>query len=174
VHTKVRVKLTSVGPSALVECLHNEYLPRGVRTLNAVIVVTASGTAPQGLKQTALRVWTPGHASVTTLKQMKPPLDLTETRVVVNNLTGEYATGSWRDEWRHFLLTVRFSQEVRDRTLAARVTFLVKGQPFDECRVITTPEPDNPEGGSGVREPRMPHPTQGSAVISEPWTTDGS
>jgi hypothetical protein len=82
------------------ECLQNEYLSRGVRTMSAVIVVTALGSEAVG--QTVLRVWTPEDASVTTLKQMEPPLDLTGTRVVVNNLTGDYAMGSWHEESRDF------------------------------------------------------------------------
>jgi hypothetical protein len=127
------------------ECLQNEYLSRGVRTMSAVIVVTALGSEAVG--QTVLRVWTPEDASVTTLKQMEPPLDLTGTRVVVNNLTGDYAMGSWHEESRDFALTVGFAKVVQQKKLAARVTLLVDGQPGEECLVIATPSaPKDPEG----------------------------
>ena len=45
-----------------------------------------------------LRVWTPKLAEVVLFKQMEPQLDLTGTRVDVDPLVGDYATGSWEDE----------------------------------------------------------------------------
>ncbi|HXN62461.1 MAG TPA: VWA domain-containing protein [Acidimicrobiales bacterium] len=80
-----------------------------------------------------LRIWTPKLADVVLLKQMEPQLDLTSTRVDVDPLVGEYATGSWGDESRDYFLSVQVpAKEVDEEMLAARITLVVGGQPGEQ------------------------------------------
>jgi hypothetical protein len=81
------------------------------------------------LAEVSLRIWNPQGASLTMLKQMEPPIDLTAMRVQSGPLSGDYATGSWGDESRDFHLSVRVPPgEVDDEMLAARVTLMVGGE----------------------------------------------
>jgi hypothetical protein len=89
--------------------------------------------------EVALRVWTPQGGEVVVLKQMEPPLDLTASRVDVDQLTGVYGTGSWGDEARDFLVSVRVPPgEVDQRRLCARVSLLVGGEPAGEALIPAT------------------------------------
>ncbi|MFI6477565.1 VWA domain-containing protein [Nonomuraea sp. NPDC050663] len=66
-----------------------------------------------------LRVWVPKDAKILYLKQVSPTLlDLTGKRAEVNELTGDYPTGSWGAEEREFHLCIEMpvrnlGQEVR-------------------------------------------------------------
>ena len=77
--------------------------------------------------EVALRVWTPQGGQVLVLKQMDPPLELTDNRVEVDPLRADYATGAWGDESRDYYLSVRVPVADEER-LAARVTLLVDGE----------------------------------------------
>ena len=78
------------------------------------------------LGEVRLRIWAPQGAEILMLKQMDPLLDLTNLRIKVNDLTGEYATGSWGDESRDYHLSVRIpAGDVGEEMLAARVTLMV-------------------------------------------------
>jgi hypothetical protein len=77
----------------------------------------------------SLRVWTPQGTSVKFLKQVAPDvLDLTDRRVTVNPLAGNYPTGAWGYESRdyHLSLIVKPS-DVGDKMLAARASVIVEG-----------------------------------------------
>ena len=83
-----------------------------------------------------LRVWTPKLAEVVLFKQMEPQLDLTGTRVDVDPLVGDYATGSWGARPRDYFLSVQVPiKEVDEEMLAARITLLVGGVPGEQCLV---------------------------------------
>lgn len=80
-----------------------------------------------------LRVWTPQGGEVLALKQMEPPLDLTEARVEAGPRMGDYGTGSWGDESRDFFLSLRvLPADVDEEKLAARVTLLVGDEPGEQ------------------------------------------
>lgn len=84
----------------------------------------------KSLADVNLRLWTPQGAGISFVKQVSPDLlDLTDRRVVVNPLTGEYPTGAWGDESRdyHFCVHVN-AGAVGDEMLAARVSLVVNGQ----------------------------------------------
>ncbi|MGO9973554.1 MAG: vWA domain-containing protein [Solirubrobacteraceae bacterium] len=78
-----------------------------------------------------LRLWTPQGSQISFLKQVSPEVaDLTSTRVDVNPLSGDYATGAWGEESRDYHLAIRVNPgEIGDEMLAGRVTLMVDGQP---------------------------------------------
>jgi len=78
----------------------------------------------KSLADVKIRLWTPQGASISFVKQVAPDLlDLTDRRVTVNPLSGDYPTGAWGDESRdyHFAVSVNAGQ-VGDEMLAARVS----------------------------------------------------
>jgi hypothetical protein len=80
----------------------------------------------------SLRVWTPQGATVAFVRQVAPTIEeLTDRRVPVNPLTGDYPTATWGAESRdyHVCITVP-PREAGDEMLAGRVN-LVEG---DESR----------------------------------------
>ena len=84
----------------------------------------------KSLADVNIRLWTPQGASIAFVKQVAPDLlDLTDRRVAVNPLTGDYPTGAWGDESRdyHFCVAVN-PGGVGDEMLAARVSLVVNGQ----------------------------------------------
>jgi len=80
----------------------------------------------------SLRVWTPQGATVAFVRQVAPTIEeLTDRRVPVNPLTGDYPTATWGPESRdyHVCITVP-PREAGEEMLAGRVN-LVEG---DETR----------------------------------------
>jgi hypothetical protein len=89
--------------------------------------------------EVALRVWTPQGGEVLVIRQMEPPLDLTANRTDLDPLTGVYGTGSWGEEARDFLVSVRVpAGEVGQKRLCARVSLLVGGEQAGEVLVPAT------------------------------------
>jgi hypothetical protein len=89
--------------------------------------------------EVALRIWTPQGGEVLVLRQMEPPLELTANRNDLDVLTGDYGTGSWGDEARDFLVTVRVPPgDVGQKRLCARVSLLVSGEQVGEVLVPAT------------------------------------
>ncbi|HYR61353.1 MAG TPA: VWA domain-containing protein [Actinomycetota bacterium] len=84
----------------------------------------------KSLADVNIRLWTPQGASISFVKQVAPDLlDLTDRRVTLNPLSGDYPTGAWGDESRdyHFAVAVN-PGNVGDEMLAARVSLVVNGQ----------------------------------------------
>lgn len=77
----------------------------------------------RGVADATLRVWTPQGAQVLFVRQVAPTLeDLTDRRVVVNPLTGDYPTGAWADESRDYHVAIRVAAKaIGQEQLAARV-----------------------------------------------------
>ncbi|MDQ2728495.1 MAG: VWA domain-containing protein [Actinomycetota bacterium] len=77
-----------------------------------------------------VRVWSPQGADIEFVKQVAPDVsDLTDSRVPVNALVGDYPTGAWGDESRDYHVCVRVVPGgVGDEMLAARVTLMVDGE----------------------------------------------
>jgi len=84
----------------------------------------------KSLADVDIRLWTPQGASISFVKQVAPDLlDLTDRRVTVNPLSGDYPTGSWGDESRDYHIAVSVNAGgVGDEMLAARVSLVVDGQ----------------------------------------------
>jgi von Willebrand factor type A C-terminal domain len=87
-----------------------------------------------------LQVWTPLGAEVLFVKQVSPDLqDLTETRQVVNPLTGDYPLGSWGNESRDYHVSVMVRPGgVGDEMLAARLKVMVDGESAGQALVRAT------------------------------------
>ncbi len=89
----------------------------------------------------ALRIWMPKGAQLldlTQLQEEEAPLPLTGTRVVVDDLTSEYGTGSWEDESRDFYLGLRVPLgEIGEERLGARVSLVVDGETAGQALVRT-------------------------------------
>lgn len=77
----------------------------------------------RGVADATLRVWTPQGAQVLFVRQVAPTLeDLTDRRVAVNPLTGDYPTGAWADESRDYHVGIRVAAKaIGQEQLAARV-----------------------------------------------------
>jgi hypothetical protein len=77
----------------------------------------------RGVADAQLRVWTPQGAQVLFVRQVAPTVeDLTDRRVEVNPLTGDYPTGAWADESRDYHVAVRVAAKaIGQEQLAARV-----------------------------------------------------
>jgi hypothetical protein len=77
----------------------------------------------RGVADAKLRVWTPQGAQVLFVRQVAPTLeDLTDRRVAVNPLTGDYPTGAWSDESRDYHVAIRVAAKaIGQEQLAARV-----------------------------------------------------
>jgi hypothetical protein len=77
----------------------------------------------RGVADAKLRVWTPQGAQVLFVRQVSPTLeDLTDRRVAVNPLTGDYPTGAWSDESRDYHVAIRVAAKaIGQEQLAARV-----------------------------------------------------
>lgn len=77
----------------------------------------------RGVADAKLRVWTPQGAQVLFVRQVAPTVeDLTDRRVAVNPLTGDYPTGAWSDESRDYHIAVRVAAKaIGQEQLAARV-----------------------------------------------------
>lgn len=78
----------------------------------------AQTTMSKTVAELFLRVWAPKDAKIVFLKQVTPTLlDLTGKRAQVNELTGDYPTGSWGAEEREYHLCI----EMPVRTLGQEV-----------------------------------------------------
>jgi hypothetical protein len=88
----------------------------------------------------SIRVWTPQGAEILFLKQVAPEiLDLTPTRLEVNQMTGDYPTGAWGEESRDYHLSVRIQPgNVGDEMLAARISAVVNGEVIGQAPVQAT------------------------------------
>ncbi|MEQ6903540.1 VWA domain-containing protein [Nocardioides sp. YIM 152588] len=77
----------------------------------------------RGVADAKLRVWAPQGAQVLFVRQVAPTLeDLTDRRVPVNPLTGDYPTGAWSDESRDYHVAIRVAAKaLGQEQLAARV-----------------------------------------------------
>ena len=79
------------------------------------------------LADVALRVWTPQHATVRSVKQVAPAVeDLTGRRVQVTPQAGDYPTGAWGAESRDYHIRVEVQPaSVGQEMLAARVSLVI-------------------------------------------------
>lgn len=84
----------------------------------------------KSLADVAVRVWAPRGAEVAFFTQVAPEiLDLTASRVPVDERSGDYPTGAWGGESRDYHLGVRVRPgAIGDEMLAARVSVIVDGQ----------------------------------------------
>ncbi len=84
-----------------------------------------------------LRLWSPQGSEIAFVKQVAPAVvDLTTTRVEVNPLSGDYATGAWGEESRDYHLAIKVHPgAVGDEMLAGRVTLMVGGEPSGQALV---------------------------------------
>jgi len=101
--------------------------PAGLAADFEAMMAQAMGKA---LADVNIRLWTPQGATISFVKQVAPDLlDLTDRRVPINPLSGDYPTGAWGDESRdyHFAVSVN-AGNVGDEMLAARVSLVVNGQ----------------------------------------------
>ncbi len=93
----------------------------------------------------ALQVRTTQGGGVELLKQLDPDIDLTSSRVEVDPMVGEYATGSWGDEVREFHLSVRVPAAAWARPCArAQVSLLVDGEKAGQVPVMAVWTDDFP------------------------------
>jgi hypothetical protein len=94
----------------------------------------------KSLADVAVRVWTPQGAEVVFFKQVAPEIiDLTASRVPVDERSGDYPTGAWGGESRDYHLSVRVrSGAIGDEMLAARVSVIVDGQVAGQTLVRAT------------------------------------
>ena len=85
----------------------------------------------------SLRVWTPVDARVTLMQQVFPTIeDLTDRRTAVGELEGDYPTGAWGDETRHYHVSIEVpAREVGDEMLAGRVKLIVDDAAVSEAKV---------------------------------------
>lgn len=152
------------------ECLQNElFVPESGGTLEVAITVMASAGSDAvvpvlelgTLAGITLQVWTPLKTKVTHLNQTVPiPLDLTGARVAAGPLTGDYPTGSWGNESRHYYLGLRLPPgNVDDVVLAARLRLLVNGEPTAQVMVSAVWTDFGNPGAGGVSVPRSPLPS---------------
>ncbi|HJQ04261.1 MAG TPA: VWA domain-containing protein [Nocardioides sp.] len=81
----------------------------------------------RGVADAKLRVWAPQGAQVLFVRQVSPTVeDLTDRRVEVNPLTGDFPTGGWADESRDYHVAVRVAAKaIGQEQLAARVQLVV-------------------------------------------------
>jgi hypothetical protein len=102
--------------------------PAGLTADFTAVIEAAMG---KQVAEVNLRLWSPHGSQISFLKQVAPEVsDLTPTRVSVNPLTGDYATGAWGAESRDYHLAIRVNPgAVGDEMLAGRVTLIVDGQP---------------------------------------------
>jgi hypothetical protein len=102
--------------------------PAGLTADFTALIEAAMG---KQVAEVNLRLWSPQGSQISFLKQVAPEMgDLTATRVSVNPLTGDYATGAWGAESRDYHLAIRVNPGgIGDEMLAARVTLIVDGQP---------------------------------------------
>ena len=171
----ISVRIGSVADFHL-QCFQNEYIPEGRGQMNAVVSVAASSTtdrAARPVSDVSLRILTPNDVEVEVLKQIEPILDLTEGRQEGTDSWGTYSLGQWGDEVREFFLMLRMpAQEIGTKMDVAQLALLVDSDSVGECTVWTTwtddAEPDDPSGGSRVRESRRPSPTSGPGLVALP------
>jgi len=110
---------------------------RGPEDLAADFAETMERAMARGTTNVALRVWTPVGARVTLVQQVSPTIeDLTDRRVVVSDLEGDYPTGAWGDEARDYHVAIDVpSRAVGDEMLAGRVKLMVDDNAVSEARV---------------------------------------
>jgi hypothetical protein len=84
----------------------------------------------RGMASASLRVWAPQGAQVLFVRQVAPTIeDLTNMRVPVSDLIGDYPTGAWGDESRDYHVAVRVPPKpIGAEQLAARVQLVVNAQ----------------------------------------------
>jgi hypothetical protein len=101
--------------------------PAGLTADFTAVIEAAMG---KQVAEVNLRLWSPQGSEISFLKQVAPEVsDLTTTRVSVNPLTGDYATGAWGEESRDYHLAIRVNPGgIGDEMLAGRVTLMVDGQ----------------------------------------------
>ncbi|MGH3241906.1 MAG: vWA domain-containing protein [Spirillospora sp.] len=111
------------------------------RNLTADLTGMIGDAMGKAVSDVALRVWTPYGASVRFVKQVAPGLrDLTGRRIereseVEGTATGDYATGIWGSEQRHYHLCVTVPPgRPRQSMHAAQVSMVLpgSGDPPDE------------------------------------------
>ena len=85
----------------------------------------------------SLRVWTPVDARVTLMQQVFPTIeDLTDRRATIGELEGDYPTGAWGDETRHYHVSIEVpAREVGDEMLAGRLKLVVDDVAVSEAKV---------------------------------------
>jgi hypothetical protein len=89
------------------------------------MIESAMGKATDSV---SLRLWAPQGASVAFVRQVAPTIEeLTDRAMPVNDLTGDYPTGSWGEESRDYHVCIRVQPRgLGDEMLAGRVS-LVEG-----------------------------------------------
>ncbi len=94
----------------------------------------------KSLADVAVRVWTPQGAEVSFFKQVAPDIiDLTASRVPVDERSGDYPTGAWGGESRDYHLSVHVRPgAIGEEMLAARVSVIVDGQVAGQTLVRAT------------------------------------
>ncbi len=92
----------------------------------------------RSVNDVGLRVWTPKGAEVVFLQQVSPHLDdLTDRRIDLDELVGQYPTGAWGEETREYHLRIRVPTcEIGERLLAGRTMLMVNGDAVAEARVL--------------------------------------
>jgi hypothetical protein len=89
------------------------------------MIESAMGKATDSV---SLRLWAPQGASVAFVRQVAPTIEeLSDRAMPVNDLTGDYPTGSWGEESRDYHVCIRVQPRgLGDEMLAGRVS-LVEG-----------------------------------------------
>jgi len=98
--------------------------PEGLAADFEAMMQTAMG---KEVADVALRVRAPQHATIKFVKQVEPTIeDLTERRADAGPQTGDYPTGAWGAESRHYHLCVEVEPaSVGQEMLAARVSLVL-------------------------------------------------
>jgi hypothetical protein len=84
-----------------------------------------------------VRLWTPAGARVGFVKQVAPDiLDLSQARIEISELVGDYATGAWGNESRDYHVSIAVPPgAVDEEMLAGRITLRVDDQDAAQERI---------------------------------------
>ncbi|MDQ1551695.1 MAG: hypothetical protein QOD50_1117 [Actinomycetota bacterium] len=114
---------------------HNQYLPEGAGTLDAIISIAAP--SGKSIPDLTLRLWTPARARIVFVKQVTPTVeDLTHRRVDAGNQCSDYPLGAWVTEERDYHVQVEVEPAgIGRKKLAARVTVVAGDQVLGETEM---------------------------------------
>jgi hypothetical protein len=110
---------------------------RGPEDLTADFTATMQRAMGRRTSNVVVRVWTPVDARVKLMQQVFPIIeDLTDRRTDVGELEGDYPTGAWGDETRHYHVSIEVpARGVGDEMLAGRVKLLVDDTAASEAKI---------------------------------------
>jgi hypothetical protein len=110
---------------------------RAPEDLAADFTATMERAMARGTSNVSLRVWTPVGARVDLVQQVSPTLeDLTERRVAVGDLEGDYPTGAWSDESRDYHVSIELpARDLGDEMLAGRIKLVVDDTVVSEALI---------------------------------------